>query len=145
MTDPLEEKLCPVYGCTLPLELHDPVDPEAGFDCDPDSLWHANEPDGVCWPEPLVPAPLDPKQFEPQPLYGAYEERFQREVRERHLQWVRGSWLSSVADIDFECFFLGSPATFSGDLRPTDRAATRTTADLAWTEQHRKQRKTHDS
>lgn len=140
-----EEQLCPVYNCTLPMELHDPVDPEAGFRCDPDSFWHSNELDGVCWPEPLIPAPLDPKQFEPQPLYGAYEERFQREARERNLQWVRQSWLSSVADIDFDCFFLGSPVAFSGDLRPRDRPQSSIPVDPAWTQQHRNRRKTDDS
>lgn len=113
---PVEQEACPVYNCDLAPELHDPVDPEAGFDCAPDSLWHANSTDGVCWPEPLIPVPYEPGP--PAPIYGPYEERTQRETRERVMGWMRSDWHSSLEDLIFQATMLGSPASFSGDHRP---------------------------
>lgn len=112
------EESCPVYGCTLAPDEHEPVDPEGSFAAEANSLWHSDELAGAHWPAPLEPAIPDPQSFAPAPPYGPYEERYQREERARRMSWVRPSWLSSVADLELQAHKLHDPVAFSGDLRP---------------------------
>ena len=108
-------ELCPVYACVLSADEHNPVDPAAGFDCEPESYMHGDG-EGGYWPAPFYSTsePLQPASS----LYGPYEQKFQEEERARMLHWASQFWHCALEDIEFECFMLGSPTVFSGDLRP---------------------------
>lgn len=55
--------------------------------------------------------------------YSKYDERVQREERDRFMRWQRSDWLQSVEDAIFQHEMLGVSAIhFSGDHRPTEQA-----------------------